>query len=419
MAAGAWVSMTAKQFDIVIVGGGMVGAALAADIVSRPQCAHLRLAVIEAGETPPVYRGESFDPRVVALSEKSRQLLLRAGAWSAIVEQRACAYRAMNVWDGEGTGSIEFCADDVHMAQLGHIVENSVVVRVLRQRLAELPAVTLLQGCTVASFHRSATGVCELVLQDTAAATSRSVFCSVVVAADGAHSTLRDLAQINTRVWDYGQTAIVTTVKTSQPHQYTCWQRFTSQGPIAMLPLQVSASGSRHECYVSLVWSADTAMAEELMTLESQAFCQRLGHAFEWRLGDIVEADKRFAITLRQRHALAYIAPGLALVGDAAHTIHPLAGQGVNLGFYDVDALVGEIERACERNVPLTDASILRRYQRQRQTHNLAAMASMEGFKRLFGADALPLRWARNAGMTLLNNQLFLKKQLTKIASGI
>lgn len=408
-----------EHFDIVIVGGGMVGAALAADIARRPECAHVRLAVVDAGDTPCAYSGQNFDPRVVALSEKSQQLLERVGAWSAIAERRACAYRAMYVWDGEGTASIEFCAEDVHKAQLGHIVENSVVVRALHQCLAALPAITLLQGRHVKGFHRSVDGVCELVLQGPVATQCKSVSCSMVVAADGAHSTLRDLAHIDTREWDYGQTAIVTTVKTAQPHQNTCWQRFTQQGPIALLPLQVSARGAPSECSVSLVWSADTVLADELMALDAQAFCQRLGRAVEWRLGDIMQSDQRFAISLRQRHAMAYVAPGLALVGDAAHTIHPLAGQGVNLGFYDVDALATEIDRACQRKVPLTDRSILRRYQRQRQTHNLAAMLSMEGFKRLFGADALPLRWARNTGMALLNKQLFLKKQLTKIASGI
>jgi 2-octaprenylphenol hydroxylase len=160
-------------------------------------------------------------------------------------------------------------------------------------------------------------------------------------------------------------------------------------------------------------------LAEELMALDDDAFCLRLSDAFEHKLGKVVHADKRFSFPLRQRHAIDYIKPGIALVGDACHTIHPLAGQGVNLGFLDVLALEQEIQRACQRNLPLSDESILRRYQRQRKSGNLSMMAAMEGFKRLFGADNIGVRWLRNEGLRQVNSLPVLKNTIVKQAMGL
>ncbi|WP_045855911.1 UbiH/UbiF/VisC/COQ6 family ubiquinone biosynthesis hydroxylase [Teredinibacter purpureus] len=405
--------MNTHVFDVVIVGGGMVGLSLAARLASCPATASLTLAVIEAGEPPRAFEGEAFDPRVVALSKKSEAFLMSVDAWQPIVNMRACAYHAMDVWDAEGTGNIQFHADDIHVNNLGHIVENSVVVKALRQRVQALPSVTVLDGMRVESFEHVGPHN-QLQVSNRSMHTKGKLDCTLVVAADGAHSKLRAFAGISTREWDYGHTAIVTTVKTEKPHQQCCWQRFTTHGPIAFLPLQAASQ----QQYCSLVWSVKTELADALMALDDAEFCARLSVAFESRLGEVVETAKRFAIPLRQRHAIDYIGEGIALVGDAAHTIHPLAGQGVNLGLYDVQALATEIERACERGVALSDSSILRRFQRQRKSHNLSAMASMEGFKRLFEADIPAVRWVRNVGMSLANNQLLLKRQLAKVASG-
>jgi len=416
------------EYDIVIVGGGMVGAALAAKLASQEATSGLRIALVEAGPQPPLFTGDNFDPRVVALSQKSAALLQSLGVWQDIMQVRACAYTAMDIWDAEGTGNIQFYAEDVHQPCLGHIIENSTVVRCLRNRLESLPSVTLLDGYRVVGFDNSTLpGKLTLQgtdnLQGTDKECTRELHASLVVAADGARSQMREMVGLKTREWDYHHTAIVTTVRCERSHQFTCWQRFTQRGPIALLPLQPSASasasadtGSRHFC--SLVWSAQSDLAEELMALDTPAFCHRLGQAFEYRLGAVEQTAERFAIPLRQRHAVDYIGSGFALVGDAAHSIHPLAGQGVNLGFYDVQALAEEVSRACQRNIPLVDGSILRRYQRNRKTQNLLAMASMESFKQLFAADDPFVRWARNSGMSLVNNQFFLKKQLAQIAAG-
>ena len=241
------------------------------------------------------------------------------------------------------------------------------------------------------------------------------ITAALLIAADGAHSKVRELAEFSTREWDYGQQAIITTVRTEQPHEFTAWQRFMHSGPLAFLPLQ--QQGDAHRC--SIVWSAEDALATELMALDDDTFCARLTAAFEARLGKVIHCDKRYAIPLRQRHATTYIQPGIALVGDAAHNIHPLAGQGVNLGLLDVIALAQEIERALLRGIPLADYSILRRYQRQRLAGNLGMMSAMEGFKRLFGNRSLAVNWLRNTGMRQLNSVTAIKKIIINTALGV
>ncbi|ACR11407.1 2-octaprenyl-3-methyl-6-methoxy-1,4-benzoquinol hydroxylase [Teredinibacter turnerae T7901] len=407
--------------QIAIVGGGMVGLTLALSLVRNEATQHVSVMLIEAGTPVEEFHGAQFDPRVVALSEASIQQLQKLDVWPMVVGKRACPYSSMSVWDGEGTGNIQFHARDLHRDTLGYIVENSVLVRSLAERVRSSGRVRVLDRTTVVgievqgSVHEPAV---VLSLRDSSDSTL-TLNADLVIAADGARSQLRELAGFATREWDYGHAAIVTTVEVAASHEHTCWQRFTQDGPIALLPLQKMPGFNRADShYCSLVWSAKTSLAQELMALEDGAFCQALARAFEYRLGEIKSVQHRVSIPLRQRHAKTYTKPGIALVGDAAHTIHPLAGQGVNLGYYDVAALTAEIARASERQIPLTDGSILRRYQRARQTHNLAAMASMEGFKRLFGADNLPLRWLRNQGMTFVNNQFLLKKQLAKIAAG-
>jgi 2-octaprenylphenol hydroxylase len=204
-------------------------------------------------------------------------------------------------------------------------------------------------------------------------------------------------------------------VQTELPNQSTAWQRFMRTGPLAFLPL--SSINEKHFC--SIVWSAEIELADELMQLHDAEFCTRLGSAFEHKLGKILYSAERFAIPLRQRHAKTYIQPHIVLVGDAAHNIHPLAGQGVNLGLLDVVALAQEIDRALIRKIPLNDFSILRRYQRQRLAGNLMMMSAMEAFKRLFGSNSLMLTWLRNSGMRQLDALAELKKIIVKAAMGL
>lgn len=397
--------------DITIVGAGIVGASLACLLAQHPAAAALRIAVVEAGGEPHSYCGENFDPRVVALTQTSRELLEEIQCWQPLLERRLCPFRDVHVWDGEGTGNIGFSSAEVHADALGYIVENSLLVRVLRGRLRALGGVEIIQPASVVEVGKNQeAGECvDILLRD-----GRKVRTTLLIAADGAQSAVRELAQFPTREWDYHQQAIVTTVRTQASHNYTAAQRFSARGPLAFLPLQ--ECGDSH--YSSIVWSADTELAQELMALSDQAFCQTLTRTFEQRLGAVEQTDQRYCIPLRQRHARYYVQPGIALVGDAAHNIHPLAGQGVNLGLQDVAVLSEEIFRALGRHVPLHHLSILRRYQRQRMAGNLAMMSAMEGFKRLFGSRSLAVTYLRNTGMAELNSLPLLKNFIVKTMVG-
>lgn len=405
--------MSTEVFDIAIAGGGLVGASLACAIASRDD---LRIAVVEPGPAPTPFRGDDFDPRVVALTRQSRTFLESFGAWEAIRQQRLCPYTRMFVWDGNGTGSIDFDCRDVGEETLGDIVENSVALTAILQRLEHLPNVRILRGRRVQQLLETAgdgrAGTRGLLLDN-----DDVLRASVVLAADGGNSHVRQLLGMKTREWDYGQDAIVTTVRTEKCHESTAWQIFLRSGPLAFLPL--CGEGERQGHFSSIVWSIEKSRTGELMALDEEGFARALERAFEHRLGRVEQVAERFSFPLRQRHAVDYVRPGFALVGDAAHTIHPLAGQGVNLGLMDASVLAGEIRRAVERGIPLTDESILRRYQRQRKADNLTMMAAMEGFKRLFGSNNPGLHLLRNIGMSQVNNLPQLKNLLARQAMGI
>lgn len=402
-------------YDVVVVGGGMTGSALALGLSRQGW----RVALVEAAEVGPLlempqaaHHVDDFEPRVSAISAASQRLLADLGAWPEVARQRHCPYSGMTVWDAEGTGSIHFDAVSMGVAELGAIVENRMLVRGLFTMLADSP-VTVYSGATVTAMSRPEGGRRTIALAD-----GGSVSATLVVAADGALSRVRQWAGLPTREWDYQQQAIVCTVQSTQSHQYTAWQRFSQTGPLAFLPLR-SEDPDDDGRFCSIVWSQDSDEARRLMALPEPAFMAELEAAIESRLGPLVAVSRRFAFPLRQRHAKEYIAEGLALVGDAAHTIHPLAGQGVNLGYADVRVLLDELGRARKTGLAANDPLLLARYQRRRKGDNLAMMAAMEGFKHLFGRDELPLRWLRNTGMRWLDRAEPLKHRIAAQAMGL
>lgn len=409
--------MTTYDYDILIAGGGLVGASIACALAQGDPAGHIRIGVIEAGDHIADYQGSEFDPRVVALTHASQQYLATFGAWELVEAQRLCPYTDMSVWDAEGTGTIEFDSARVQQEALGHIVENSVILKAIAQRRNTYPSIDWISPVKLIDLQHEGERV-SVSLEETGSSTpvSRQLSTRLLIGADGANSRVRQLAEFKTREWDYGHKAIITTVKTEKCHQFTARQRFLQSGPLAFLPL-LTDDGDTHYC--SIVWSVTHEKADELMQLDDDDFLQQLSAAFEYRLGHVVHTAKRFCIPLRQRHATRYVQPGIALVGDAAHTIHPLAGQGVNLGFLDAKAIVEELLYAHGRRVPLQDHSILRRYQRTRMGENLAVMSVMEAFKRLFEVDHIAVRWARNAGMRQLNHISVLKNKLIRQAMGL
>ncbi|KFE57909.1 2-octaprenyl-3-methyl-6-methoxy-1,4-benzoquinol hydroxylase [Pseudomonas syringae] len=391
--------------DLLIVGAGMVGSALALAL----QGSGLNIIVVDGGplSVKPFDTQAPFEPRVSALSAASQRILQRLNVWDGIASRRASPYGEMQVWDGSGTGQIHFSAASVHADVLGHIVENRVVQDALLERLHDCD-VGLLANARLEQMRRSGDDWL-LTLAD-----GRQLRAPLVVAADGANSAVRKLTGTATREWDYLHHAIVTSVRTEQSHHKTAWQRFTDNGPLAFLPLE---RAGEHWC--SIVWSVTPKEAERLTALDDETFCRELEQAFEGRLGPVIAADPRLCVPLRQRHAKRYVAEGLALIGDAAHTIHPLAGQGVNLGFLDAAVLAEVLLYAAERGERLADIRVLSRFERRRMPHNLALMAAMEGFERLFQADQLPLRWLRNTGLKLVNQIPEAKATFVRQALGL
>ena len=395
-----------RQYDVIVVGAGMVGAALAC-LLARSDTS-LSIALLEARATAP-FDPEQFDPRVAALTEKSRTLLDCCGAWDSIAAQRVSAYGAMQVWDAEGTGEIHFDCQDVQQPNLGHIVENSLVVESLLAKVDKLNNIDFICPVSVAQYSQSESQVSVDL------STGEQLLAPLLVAADGGNSSIRERFKFATREWDYGHSAIVTTVQTESVHQQTAWQRFMPTGPLALLPLD--KQGDHHYC--SLVWSQESDEAERLMALDDEAFCIELSRASEHCVGKILSVDKRHAIPLRQRHAKDYVVERVALLGDAAHTIHPLAGQGVNLGFADVKALVDTLCTEAKRGNDLGSLMCLNKYQRLRKPENLATMAAMEGFKRLFAADNVAVRLLRNIGLGKVNQIKPLKNEIIRQVMGL
>ena len=406
--------MSEKKYDIVIVGAGLVGQAIAAAMLMQQEKQSCRkslsLALIDPAQIsePPLSEQlNDYDLRVSALTAQTQQLLTDIGAWHRIPQQALSPYTEMKVWDAEGTGSVNFAAADLHVDNLGHIVENRQTLWALQQVLND-SSVDFIHQPVRYLDNRDASGNTPVVLDN-----GDTLQAQLVIGADGALSRVRQWAGLPTREWDYEHHAIVASVECEQPVAATAWQRFRPQGPLAFLPL----ANNNH--FASIVWSTTPEEAEELLALDDEAFNKALDQAFEGRLGKVIATSKRVAFPLRQRHAKDYWCDGVVLAGDAAHTIHPLAGQGVNLGFKDAAVLAEELVRGFNKGLDLGSAAVLGRYQRRRQADNLLTMATMQGFKELFGSDTPMVRLLRNEGMRWFDKLLPVKQHVMQQAMGL
>ncbi len=393
---------TNTDYDLLIAGGGMVGSTLACALGDTD----LKIALLEGLPLDRIRPGAELDSRVSAISRASQRIFAAVGAWDGIAASRVSPFRDMRVWDAAGFGSIHFDSAALGEPLLGWIIENRVIQFALLERARRLPAVELFCPAALDAAEALENGFWRVRLTDGREFTTR-----LLVGADGAQSKVRQWAGIATSGWGYDQNAVVANVRTAEPHQETAWQRFLPTGPLAFLPL---ADG---RC--SIVWAAPPARAEVLLALDESAFAEALAEAFDQRLGAIIEVGPRAAFPLRLQHTHAYVQPGLALIGDAAHVIHPLAGQGVNLGLLDAATLAEVILEAVTAGQDVGSLKVLRRYERWRKGDNLLMMGLMDGFKRLFGNTLPPVRLARNLGLNLTDAAGPLKNLIARRAMGL
>ena len=369
-----------RDFDVVIVGGAMAGAGAAALLAATSATAGLRIALVEPRPIPAPAPDAPLDIRVSALSRSTQCLLEVTGAWP-VVAARACAYGRMVIWeerqDPHGPGALVFDAAGIGEPDLGHIGENRTIQSALTARAESLGVVPLRAGLAALEPVRDAVRV--------ALGDGREFRAGLVVGADGAESAVRRAAGIETRGRDYAQRAVVAHLDTEKPHGSTAWQRFLDTGPLALLPL---ADGR-----VSLVWSTVPDEAQELVQCAEPGFAERVTAASGGVLGKLRPVTPRAAFPLRLQHARRYASERIALVGDAAHVVHPLAGQGINLAFLDAAALVDVVGSAVAAGDDPGELAVLRRYERWRKAEALPAIVLLDGIQKLyFGGNPLQSR---------------------------
>lgn len=390
-----------KSFDITIIGGGMVGLTLAAAL----QDTDIRIAVIE-GITPEHQLNEQTDLRVSALSRASEQILRNLNVWDGIEQRRSAPYLAMEVWEQDSFARIEFNANHLGQMNLGHIVENRVIQLALLDKVSKQKNVTLFMPAQCRSL---VIGESEawMTLDNGAPLTSK-----LVVGADGANSWVRKQCDIPLTHWDYGHSALVANIRTDVAHSKIARQIFTPLGPLAFLPLG-------DENMSSIVWSTDPCRAEQLVSMPEAEFNKQLSTEFDMRLGCCQLIGERQAFPLRMRYARDFVQQRIALVGDAAHTIHPLAGQGVNLGLLDAAALAQEVNQRWRSGDDIGSKVSLRAYERWRKAEAAKMIAAMQGFKDLFEGGNPAKKFMRGIGMTMVNYLPGAKDEIMKRALGL
>ncbi len=387
------------KVDVTVVGAGVVGLTLARAL----QTQGFSVAVVDPQPWPAPLPG-SASLRVSAINAVNQTALQQLAVWPRLCPQRQCAYTHMSVRDQDNFGRIEFSHALVQQACIGHIVENPALIQALSEAIAEAPGVTSIN----ANIKQWIRGESEqtLLLDD-----EQIISCRLLVGADGANSWVRQRAEFPLTFYDYGHTAMVATLRCEQPHQQVARQVFTPTGPIALLPL-----ADAHQ--VSLVWSQVNDHASALMHADDRVFAQQLTAATGSWLGVLSVTSERLQFPLTMRYARQWVDDGVVIIGDAAHTIHPLAGQGANLGLQDALLLAQQLVQLKSAQQPYYRRRALRAFERARKTDAVAMIAAMQGFKTLFdGAHPLK-KLLRGTGLVSANALTPLKRQLMKQAMG-
>ena len=392
--------MNVKNFQVAIVGGGMVGATLACLLAEEG----VSVALIDAGEPTQSWSEGDYDLRVSALTLTSVNLFKSLGIWGDINKLGQQAMQKMFVWDHFASGELLIDSADAGEENMGSVVENRITVKALWNKLQTLDSAYLLTSTQLLDFESNDDGV-DIQLSD------QQIKADLLVGADGANSKIRQLSHIDDYGWDYQQKALVATVRPEKPHQQTAWQRFLPEGPLALLPLR--------DGLVSIVWSSTPETTDELLAMPDTEFCSALCDASEQQLGRFELVGKRAAFPLKMQFSTEYCQQRMVLIGDAIHAIHPLAGQGANLGLKDAASLASVVLQAHQKGRELSSQQVLRRYERQRKADNLLMMGVMDAFKHLFTADKTAIQFIRSTGMRLVNQSAVLKKQICRYAMGL
>jgi 2-octaprenylphenol hydroxylase len=393
--------MSKDLFEVIIVGGGIVGATAACILAQN----EINVALLDRHNPERSWPPEPIDIRVSALTKASQNILQQVGVWQAMEKRGVSAYNQMHVWDTGANGELHFDSADTEFDQLGHIVENRVTIAALWDLLDTLPHARCLCPAQVEDMLLTDNSR-RLVLKD-----GRHLDSKLIIAADGRDSSLRTLAGIEVTGWPYKQDGLVATVSTEHKHHATARQRFLTEGPLAFLPL------NNGQC--SIVWTLSTDTAKQHLTLSDEAFLLELEQASGGMLGEMLTIGPRASFPLRFQYAKRYVTENFALIGDAAHAMHPLAGQGANAGLLDAAAIAEVIINAVKSGRPLGSHSVLRRYERWRKGDNLLMMTSMDMLNKIFGNSHSPLIQLRSMGMNWINHTRPIKNLFNHHAMGL
>jgi 2-octaprenylphenol hydroxylase len=389
------------DYQVSIVGGGVSGALLALYLGK----AGVSTCLIDKG-TPSVKSESPFTGRTTSLNLSSIESLKQAGIWDA-VKKSSQEFNEIFVWDSEGSSSVRFHADEIEKKDLGVIAHNKIILEALYEEIRNISEIFLIEEESLSDLNQDQK---EINIE-----TNSGTFISseLLIGADGSLSRVRDLSRIPIRTWSYEQLAIVTSVKTEKSLNKTAFQIFTDTGPIAFLPL------SNESNIASLIWSTDQNYGESILNLDKDLLMKELRLKTENKFGEINLNEEINSFPLHQLHAKNFYNGRSILVGDSAHTIHPLAGQGLNLGIADVKEISDLIISANRNGKNIYDEQMLKTYSKKREPESYKMIALMEAFKRGFGSDSSLIKMGRNFAFNLANRTKLVKRRLIKEAAGI
>lgn len=389
--------------EVTVVGAGVVGSSLACLLSSNG----IQVTLIDRGNPFSDLNEINQSFRTVALNLSSVDLFKKIGLWDDL-KSSSTPFARMFVWDSEGSSSLEFLAQEINRQELGYVITNNLILKNIQGFIKKSENITFKHNTELSGLELNENTICV------SCNNGEKFFSKLLVGADGVNSTLRNLSGIKTRTWSYNQKAFVAGLKTEKPHEQSAWQIFTPTGPIALLPFD-----NYKDINISLVWSAEDSYAKKLSKLTKKGFIKELEIKTERILGKISLNTEINDFPLVQLHSKSYFSERMVLVGDAAHSFHPLAGQGMNLGLSDVDSLFTKIINARRSGIDIGLNQILKDYESSRKIPNLTMTALMEVFKRGFDTPNPWIGLARNLAFKATSDSKILKRKFIKEAAGI